>query len=121
MFNQLKFIIMQKELKIEIPIGYEIDQEKSTFEKIILKKESNKYPMTWEEFCKEKEKIKKYEKLIMYLMSCISESTEKIEGDGGVYTFKMSRKLFLMLGEEEMNLIRPLYDIEYKFKNGYNK
>lgn len=29
---------MEKELKIEVPIGYEIDRQKSTFEKIILKK-----------------------------------------------------------------------------------
>ena len=29
---------MEKELKIEIPQGYEIDRQKSTFEKIIFKK-----------------------------------------------------------------------------------
>lgn len=29
---------MEKELKIEIPKGYEIDKEKSTFEKIVFKK-----------------------------------------------------------------------------------
>ena len=28
---------MKKELKIEVPQGYEIDSQKSTFEKIILK------------------------------------------------------------------------------------
>ena len=28
---------MKKELKIEVPQGYEIDRQKSTFEKIILK------------------------------------------------------------------------------------
>ena len=45
---------MQKELNIVIPEGFEIDKEKSTFEKIIFKKKTNKYPKTWEEFCKEK-------------------------------------------------------------------
>lgn len=40
-----------KELKIEIPTGYEIDQEKSTFEKIIFKKIKVELPKTWEEFC----------------------------------------------------------------------
>ena len=29
---------MKKELKIEVPQGYEIDRQKSTFEKIIFKK-----------------------------------------------------------------------------------
>ena len=29
---------MEKELKIEIPQGYEIDHQKSTFEKIVFKK-----------------------------------------------------------------------------------
>lgn len=41
---------MEKELKIEIPQGYEIDKEKSTFEKIIFKKISEN-PKTWEEYC----------------------------------------------------------------------
>lgn len=40
-----------KELKIEIPQGYEIDKQKSTFEKIVFKKIDNT-PKTWEEYCK---------------------------------------------------------------------
>lgn len=39
----------QKEIKITIPDGYEIDKEQSTFEKIVFKKKDNKYPKTWEE------------------------------------------------------------------------
>lgn len=42
---------MEKELNIIPPIGYEIDSQKSTFEKIIFKKISEK-PKTWEEYCK---------------------------------------------------------------------
>ena len=38
-----------KELKIEVPNGYEIDREKSSFEKIIFKKVQD-LPKTWEEF-----------------------------------------------------------------------
>ena len=41
---------MEKELKIEIPQGYEIDRQKSTFEKIIFKK-SPENPITWEDYC----------------------------------------------------------------------
>lgn len=38
-----------KELKIEIPKGYKIDKEKSTFEKIVFKKVEKDLPETWEE------------------------------------------------------------------------
>ena len=42
---------MKKELKIIPPIGYEIDRQKSTFEKIVFKKIPEN-PKTWEEYCK---------------------------------------------------------------------
>ena len=38
------------ELKIDIPEGYEIDKEKSSFEKIVFKEKCT-YPKSWEEFC----------------------------------------------------------------------
>ena len=41
---------MKKELKIEVPQGYEIDRQKSTFEKIIFKKIPEN-PKTWEDYC----------------------------------------------------------------------
>ena len=45
----------EKKLKINIPEGYEIDKEKSTFEEIVFKKVEDpfsKLPKTWEEYCK---------------------------------------------------------------------
>ena len=45
----------EKKLKINIPEGYEIDKERSTFEEIVFKKVKNpfyKLPKTWEEYCK---------------------------------------------------------------------
>ena len=39
-----------KEIKIEVPQGYEIDRQKSTFEKIVFKKIPEN-PKTWEEYC----------------------------------------------------------------------
>ena len=45
---------MEKELNITPPIGYEIDRQKSTFEKIIFKKISEN-PKTLEEYCKQTE------------------------------------------------------------------
>lgn len=41
---------MEKELKIEIPQGYEIDRQKSTFEKIVFKKIEPCNPTTWKEY-----------------------------------------------------------------------
>lgn len=49
-----------KELKIEVPQGYEVDTEKSTFDKIIFKKIENKLPKTWEEFCEQNLVKKEY-------------------------------------------------------------
>ena len=43
---------MEKELKIIPPIGYEIDRQKSTFEKIVFKKIEHRKPTTWKEYCK---------------------------------------------------------------------
>ena len=43
---------MEKELKIEVPQGYEIDKQKSTFEKIIFKKIPEN-PKSWEEYCEQ--------------------------------------------------------------------
>ena len=42
-------IIMEKEINISIPEGYEIDKEKSTFTKIVFKKIESKLPMSFEE------------------------------------------------------------------------
>ena len=45
----------EKKLKINIPEGYEIDKEKSTFEEIVFKKIEDpfsKLPKTWKEYCK---------------------------------------------------------------------
>jgi len=36
-----------KQIKIEVPQGYEIDKEKSTFENIILKPIENKLPLSY--------------------------------------------------------------------------
>ena len=38
-----------KEFKIQVPEGYKIDKEKSTFEKIVFKKVDKGLPKTWEE------------------------------------------------------------------------
>ena len=51
-----------KKLKINIPEGYEIDKEKSTFEEIVFKKVDSlsNLPETWEEYCKQTVGYKSY-------------------------------------------------------------
>ena len=49
-----------KELKINIPEGYEIDKENSTFEKIVFKKKQNYVtirPRSWEEYCENTKRV----------------------------------------------------------------
>lgn len=41
-----------KTYSVEVPEGYEIDREKSTFENIVFKPKAANLPHTWEEFCK---------------------------------------------------------------------
>ena len=48
-----------KELKIQIPEGYEIDKEKSTFEKIVFKKKDTK-PRSWGEYYEQQIANKKH-------------------------------------------------------------
>lgn len=38
-----------KEMKIQVPEGYEIDRENSTFENIVFKKVENELPKSWED------------------------------------------------------------------------
>lgn len=38
-----------KEMKIQVPEGYEIDREKSTFENTVFKKVENELPKSWED------------------------------------------------------------------------
>jgi hypothetical protein len=45
-----------KELKINPPEGYIIDEEKSTIYNIVFKKK-NELPTTWEEFCKQNPEV----------------------------------------------------------------
>lgn len=66
----------EKKLKINIPEGYEIDKEKSTFEEIIFKKIEDplaKLPKTWEDYCKQTISCKSYFHS-RYLKPCIRES-----------------------------------------------
>ena len=84
---------MEKELKIIPPIGYEIDRQKSTFEKIIFKKIPEN-PKTWEEYCKQTKNYVSY-------FWCSPDSIIKSWFDGSYYEFvtKERVKQFVALGK----------------------
>ena len=84
---------MEKELKIEVPQGYEIDRQKSTFEKIVFKKIPEN-PKTWEEYCKQ---TKNY---VSYFWSS-PDSIIKSWFEGAYYEFVTEERVkqFVALGK----------------------
>ena len=86
---------MEKELKIIPPIGYEIDRQKSTFEKIIFKK-INENPKTWEEYC-EQTKNRTYYTYSPYNESHVNETAA--HGFYGEFSTKERAEQFIALGK----------------------
>lgn len=88
----------EKKLKINIPEGYEIDKEKSTFEEIVFKKVEDpfaKLPKTWEEYRK---RTKGYTSYYSYP---IDENTHETKFDGFYNEFftKERVKQYVALGK----------------------
>lgn len=88
----------EKKLKINIPEGYEIDKERSTFEEIVFKKVEDplaKLPKTWEEYCK---RIKGYTSYYGY---SINENTYETKFDGfyNEFSTKERVKQYVALGK----------------------
>lgn len=90
----------EKKLKINIPEGYEINKEKSTFEEIVFKKIEDplaKLPKTWEEYCK---RTKDY---ISYFWSSSSSPNSIIkswfEGSYNEFSTKERVKQYVALGK----------------------
>ena len=81
-----------KELKIEVPQGYEIDKQKSTFEKIIFKKIPEK-PKTWGDYCSLMKGKKVYNTYCNYIIvNEFSNAHDKFET-------KERAKQFIALGK----------------------
>ena len=83
---------MEKELKIEIPKGYEIDKEKATFEKIVFKKIDNR-PKTWEEYCELTKGIPSFYSTLNGV------DTNKYSGEYNEFTTKERAEQFIALGK----------------------
>lgn len=87
-----------RKLKINIPEGYEIDREKSTFEEIVFKKIEDplaKLPKTWKEYCK---RTKGYTSYYGY---SINENTYETKFDGfyNEFSTKERVKQYVALGK----------------------
>ena len=87
---------MEKELKIKIPKGYEIDRQKSTFEKIVFKKIEHCKPTTWEEYC-EQTKNRTYYTYSPYNESHVNETAA--HGFYGEFSTKERAEQFIALGK----------------------
>lgn len=90
----------EKKLKINIPEGYEIDKEKSTFEEIVFKKVEDplvKLPKTWEEYCKQAKGCESYFHIRCYPKPCIIESS--FDGVYCEFSTKERVKQYVALGK----------------------
>ena len=81
-----------KEVKIEVPQGYEIDKEKSTFEKIVFKK-IDSTPKTWEEYCS------LMEGKTMYCTCCNNITVSGFSDTHDKFATKERAEQFITLGQ----------------------
>ena len=105
---------MEKELKIIPPIGYEIDRQKSTFEKIVFKKVNHlsELPESWEEYC-EQTKNRTYYTYSPYNESHVSETAA--HGFYGEFSTKERAEQFIALGK--LLQLRDYWVKRSKFKD----
>ena len=96
-----------KELKIEVPQGYEIDKEKSTFEKIVFKRIERELPKRWED--------------LMGVSGCYVDSNSKVDVFKGCFAKEETKNVFPTRAEAEACLalaqlcqLRDIYNAGWK-------
>ena len=99
---------MEKVLKIIPPIGYEIDRQKSTFEKIIFKKIPEN-PKTWEDYCS----LMKGK--TMYYTNCNSITVSGFSDAHDKFVNKKRAEQFIALGK--LLQLRDYWVKRSKFKD----
>ena len=124
------FNMNTKKLKINIPEGYEIDRENSTFEEIIFKKIEDpfaKLPKTWEEYCKQ---TKGYTSYYGYSINGNTYET-KFDGFYNEFFTKERMKQYVALGKllqlrdywvgdwknDSNNFVNVIYNLNGEIKN----
>jgi hypothetical protein len=101
-----------KELKIEIPEGYEIDKEKSSFEKIVFKKkvEIN----CWED-------LKRVPGVYITENSCFAPTPAGLVLPHNKNVFLNDKYAKSALALAQISQLLPYYDTDVDWKNEYNK
>lgn len=95
-----------KELKIQVPEGYEIDKENSTFEKIVFKKVENELPKSWED--------------LMGVSGCYVDSNSKVEVFKGCFTKEETKNVFPTRAEAEACLaLSQLCQLRDRYNDGW--
>ena len=89
-----------KTFNIEIPDGYEIDQEKSTFEKIVFKEIKKGLPKTWEELIR----VEGY-----YLTTCSAVGTNGPADDSNRNLFSNQELAEAALAMAQLSQLRDAY------------
>ncbi|WP_353077370.1 hypothetical protein [Flavobacterium sp.] len=89
-----------KTLKIEIPNGFEIDKDNSTFEQIVFKEIKNELPKTWEELGN----IKGY---FVHTMASIEKLRKDSKGLENVFATKEQAKASIALSQ--LSQLREVY------------
>lgn len=101
-----------KELKIEIPEGYEIDKEKSSFEKIVFKKKVE--VNCWED-------LKRVTGVYIAENSCIIPIPDCLVLPHNKNIFLNEKYAKSALALAQISQLLPHYDTNIDWKNGYNK
>lgn len=78
------------EFRIEVPEGYEIDSEKSTFEKIVFKKIEDSLPSKWED--------------LKSIQGCHVKSGSYCVFSNSVATVDMNKNIFVSEGQAEASI-----------------
>ena len=96
-----------KEMKIQVPEGYEIDKENSTFEKIVFKKVENELPKSWED--------------LMTVKGYCVDTFSKIENCcEECYTYKKNKNIFPTKEEAEACLaLAQLCQLRDRYNDGW--
>ena len=119
----------EKKLKINIPEGYEIDRENSTFEEIVFKKVEDplaKLPKTWKEYCKQTEGYVSY-----FFSSPNSVIKSWFEGSYNEFVTEERVKQYVALGkllqlrdywvgnwkDDSNNSVAVIYNLNGEIKN----
>lgn len=101
-----------KEIKIQVPEGYEIDKEKSTFERIVFKKKE-KNINSWED-------LKNIKGVFIDYSSNIQECDEDISNDEK-YIFLNEKYAKSALALAQISQLLPYYDSKVNWRSSKHK